>query len=179
MESFPAPVYLLGVMLQMLPLLVLTAFAPAILAGAFFFLTTKGATSAALVNGLLGFLAAFGVVAIAMGMGAYYIGWGAAPRTDTDVVQFAMLNFVVHSVTFWLVGGWIVRSLWTVSRVGAALLATAMIAGELALLLADGFGHAPLRPRAAIIHVLVYAVLVFAVVRLQAKHPPARSSVPM
>lgn len=179
MESVPAPVYLLGVMLQMLPLLVLTAFAPAILAGAFFFLTAKGATSAALVNGLLGFMAAFGVVAIAMGMGAYSIGWGAAPRTDTDVVQFAMLNFVVHSVTFWLVGGWIVRSLWTVSRAGAGLLATALIAGELTLLLADGFGHAALRPRAAIIHVLAYAALIFAVVRLQAKQKSAHSPEPM
>jgi hypothetical protein len=179
LESVPAVVYLLGVMLQMLPLLVLTSFAPAILAGSFFFLTFKGSTPAAFVNGLLGFMAAFGVIAVAMGMGAYHIGWSAAPRSDTDVVQFAMLYFFVHSVTFWLVGGWIVRSMWNVSRVGAALLAAGMIAGELTLLLADGFGHAALRPRAAIVHVIVYTVLVFAVVRLQAKQPSAHSSEPM
>jgi hypothetical protein len=155
----------------MLPLLVLTSFAPAILAGCFFFLTFKGSISAACVNGLLGFMAAFGVIAVAMGMGAYHIGWSAAPRTDTDVVQFAMLYFCVHSVTFWLVGGWIVTSMWSVSRVGAALLAAGIIAGELTLLLADGFGHAALRPRTAIVHVIVYTGLSFAVVRLRAKQP--------
>ncbi len=176
MEPVPALVYLLGVVLQMLPLLVLTSFAPAILAGCFFFLTFKGSTSAAFVNGLLGFMAAFGVIAVTMGMGAYHIGWGAAPRTDTDVVQFAMLYFCVHSVTFWLVGGWIVTSLWSVSRVGAALLAAGMIAGELTLLLADGFGHAALRPRTAIVHVIAYTGLLFAVVRLRTKRPTKHAS---
>ena len=85
-------------------------------------------------------------------------------RSEADVVQSVVMQYSVHSVIFYLVGGWLVAQAWRRSWFYAALLAALLIAAELSLMLSEPFATAVLRPLVALSHAAAYVVLLVVVV---------------
>jgi hypothetical protein len=163
-ESALVIVSLLATGLQIFPLAVLIAFAPALLAAGFFFITSTGGRSDAFRDAALAFTFAFAAVAVTSGVGLYAIGWKPGPRSEIDVVRTILMQYSLHSVIFFLVGGWLVWQTWMRSRVTAGCLAALIVTGELWLVLSDPFATAALRPLVALCHVAAYFLLLVAVV---------------